>query len=216
MSATSDDRVVTGVQDTELTHRRKPGPGRRRDPEIDDKIRHAARAIYASSGWAGFHFDGVAKAAGVSKDSVYRRYADGQALLLGSLADRAMPSLTVGRQIEDSLVAYAVAIFDYLSSGDGYAYLRVHVDGPRYPDILREYQRKIVLPALARDVAALNGAREAGLVAKETDCEAVISALGGAVLLFALTQPRDDDCERPTVLRRMRRLVRQLLRGTGA
>lgn len=164
----------------------KPLPGRRRDPAIDDKLRQAARALYAREGWAGFHFEGVAKAAGVSKDAVYRRYPDAQSLLIDALSDQAVPALTDDRPIEEALVAYACDAFSYFASGNGYANLRVHVDAAQYPDVLQQYRIRVVEPQIAQAVGVLERAREEGRLHPDISCAAVIEALGGAVIVHAL------------------------------
>ncbi len=166
--------------------RRKPGAGRRRDPTIDDRLRQAARTLYAREGWAGFHFDGVAKAAGVSKDAVYRRYADAQALLLDALADQTVPVLADDLPIEEALVAYACGVFAYFASGNGYANLRVHIDAARYPDILREYRIRVIEPQIQQAVNVLEAARKSGEIHPDASSTAVVEALGGAVMVCAL------------------------------
>lgn len=180
VGATSHDSVeVVELQ-------RKSLAGRRRDPAIDDKIRRAARILYAREGWAGFHFDGVAKSAGVSKDAVYRRYPDAAALLLDALSEQTFPVLQEGKPIEEALVGYAYGIFSYFARGNGYANLRVHVDAVQYPEVLQKYRDRVVEPQLTRAVAVLERARERGQLHPDTSCAAVIEALGGAVMIYVL------------------------------
>lgn len=49
------------------------GPGRPRDPKVDTAIAEAAIAVIRDRGWA-FTMEEVAREAGVSKASIYRRY----------------------------------------------------------------------------------------------------------------------------------------------
>jgi AcrR family transcriptional regulator len=166
---------------------RKSGAGRRRDPTIDDKLRQAARTLYAREGWAGFHFEGVAKAAGVSKDAVYRRYCDARSLLLDALSDQAVPLLADGLPIEEALVAFACEVFTYFAGGNGYANLRVHIDAAQYPDILQQYRVRVLEPQIEQAVGVLERARDDGEVHPDISSTAVIEALGGAVMVYALT-----------------------------
>lgn len=197
--------------------RRAPGGGRRRDPAIDQKLRHAARLLYAREGWAGFHFEGVSRAAGVSKDAVYRRYADPQALLLDALSDQKNPKLAADRPVEEALIAFAWETFIYFSNGDGYANLRVHVDGAQYPEVLRQYRTRVVEPQLAEAVDVLERARRAGRLDSGVSPSAVIEALGGAVMLYALASAPSGDADSPdeTALQQLTVLVRQILHGRG-
>jgi len=195
---------------------RKPGAGRRRDPTIDDKLRNAARTLYAREGWAGFHFEGVAKAAGVSKDAVYRRYPDAQALLLDALSDQAMPVLAAARPVEEALVAYACEVFAYFASGHGNANLRVHVDGGQYPEVLQQYRKRIVEPQLRRAIEVLEDARRRGQIHADASPAAVIEAIGGAVMVYALASSwriGDDGALDPVAVRQLTDFVQQILHG---
>ena len=68
-----------------------PLRGRPRDADVDRKIIEAARRIYAERGWAGFNFGAVCKAAGVSKDAMYRRYSSREELLEVALHEDPIP-----------------------------------------------------------------------------------------------------------------------------
>jgi AcrR family transcriptional regulator len=218
MGAKDGTRAAAKSGETAL--QRKSPAGRRRDPTIDDRLRRAARILYAREGWAGFHFEGVAKAAGVSKDAVYRRYSDARSLLLDALADQTVPALADDRPIEEALVAYACEIFTYFAGGNGYANLRVHIDAVQYPDVLRHYRTRVVEPQIARAVSVLELAREAGELHPDTSCPAVIEALGGAVMVHALASvpwpgAADKEVELldPTTVRQLTDFVQQLLHG---
>lgn len=195
---------------------RKPGAGRRRDPSIDDRVRQAARALYAREGWAGFHFEGVARAAGVSKDAVYRRYSDAETLLLDALSAQSLPQLADDRPVEEALVAFGCDVFAYFASGNGYANLRVHIDGGRYPNVLAQYRDRVVQPQITQAVTVLEKAKEAGAIHPDTSTGAVVEALGGAVIVLALAGgARLDDAGRPdaAVVRQLTEVVQQVLHG---
>ncbi len=195
---------------------RTAGPGRRRDPAIDARLRHAAREIYAREGWAGFHFDGVARLAGVSKDAVYRRYPDAKALLMDAISEQTMPVLAADMSIEPALIAYAVDIFTFFAGGSGNVNLRVHIDGEQYPGILQRYREVVVEPQLRIAVDILERARRSGDVHPDTSPEAVIEALGGAVMMHALAAgPRltDGGVADPDALRHLTALTQQILHG---
>ncbi len=196
---------------------RKPGAGRRRDPTIDARLRQAARMLYGREGWAGLHFEGVARAAGVSKDAVYRRYPDAQSLLLDALADQAVPTLAGDRPIEKALVAYACEVFSYFASGNGYANLRVHIDGAQYPDVLKQYRIRVVEPQIEQAVAVLERARDSLQIDPETSCTAVIEALGGAVMVHALasvpSQLVASGAPNAATVRQLTDFVQQILYG---
>ncbi len=215
-SAGSDARAAAGAD----ASARKSAAGRRRDPTIDERLRRAARTLYAREGWAGFHFDGVARAAGVSKDAVYRRYPDAQALLLDALSDQGVPRLADDRAIEEALIAFACAAFAYFAGGEGYANLRVHLDARQYPEILEQYRIRVLEPQMEHAVGVLERARADGELHPDTSCAAVFEALGGAIMFYALSSPGTacgDEVEThpidPDTVRRLTECVQQILHG---
>ena len=63
--------------------------GRPRDPGVDAAIRSAALELLGEAGYAHLTMEQVAGRAGVSKDSLYRRFPDKLALVTDALAHRA-------------------------------------------------------------------------------------------------------------------------------
>jgi AcrR family transcriptional regulator len=68
-----------------------PARGRPRDRGLDAAIRVAAMELLGEAGYAGLTMERVATRAGVSKDSLYRRWPNKLALVTDALADRARP-----------------------------------------------------------------------------------------------------------------------------
>ncbi len=211
--------AVSRASSGQLTDRRQrqPGAGRRRDSTIDDRIRRAARTLYAHEGWSGLHFEGVARAARVSKDAIYRRYPDAQELLLDALSDQSFPVLSEDKPVEEALVDFACDVFNYFADGDGYSNLRVHIDGAKYPVVLERYRRGVIEPQLAQAAGVLERARKAGHVNRLLHPSAVMEALGGAVMVYALTSTSSTEmCSRsPDVVRQLNVFVHQILYGQG-
>lgn len=67
------------------------GPGRPRQPEIDQRLLAATRELLAEVGYARLTVDGVAERARVGKAAIYRRYPSRTELILAALfADAAL------------------------------------------------------------------------------------------------------------------------------
>jgi AcrR family transcriptional regulator len=62
-------------------------PGRPRDPAADEAIRAATLELLAGVGFAELTYEAVARVAGVSKPSVYRRFPTKGDLVAGALGD---------------------------------------------------------------------------------------------------------------------------------
>jgi AcrR family transcriptional regulator len=166
--------------------RRKPGGGRRRDPEIDARVLLAARNVYAEFGWASFHFDRVAKAAQVSRDVLYRRYSDREALLIDALADAVLPTVAGEGPIRDRLMTYARDIYAYFTSADGVSSLRIHLEARQFPELYAMYRSRVVDPNFDVNISALNEAARRGELRETADPVAVLESIGGGVLIHAL------------------------------
>lgn len=61
------------------------GPGRPRQPDIDQRVLGATRALLAEVGYARLTVDAVASRAGVGKAAIYRRYASRTELIYAAL-----------------------------------------------------------------------------------------------------------------------------------
>ena len=166
--------------------RRRPGGGRRRDPDIDARVLYAARQAYAEFGWAAFHFDRVAKSAQVSRDVLYRRYADKESLLLDALADAVLPTVSGHGPIREQLMTYAHDIYEYFTSADGIASLRIHLEATQFPELYHAYRSRVVDPNFDVNIAALDQAARNGQLRRNADSMAILEAIGGGVLIHAL------------------------------
>lgn len=177
---------ATAGADKQQPRRRRPGGGRRRDPDIDARVLLAARQMYAEFGWTGFHFDRVAKAASVSRDVLYRRYSDREALLLDALTDAVLPTVDGKGPVRDQLMRYARAIHTYFTSAEGVASLRMHLEGAQFPDLYRAYRHRVVDPNFEVNIAALQRAKADGELRESVESLTVLEAIGGGVLIHAL------------------------------
>ncbi len=166
--------------------KRRPGGGRPRDPEIDARVLLAARNVYAEFGWTGFHFDRVAKAARVSRDVLYRRFSDREALLLDALADAELPTVTGDGPIRERLMTYARDIYTYFTSAAGIASLRIHLEAKQFPELYATFRSRVVDPNFDVNISALDEAVRRGDLRKTADPVAVLESIGGGVLIHAL------------------------------
>ncbi|MFE9322543.1 helix-turn-helix domain-containing protein [Nocardia sp. NPDC052278] len=123
--------------------------GRPRDPTADARILEAARVVYAQHGWAGFTVKAVAAAGGVSRDSVGRRFASREELLIEALVASGFPLLEDRpvQSLQAWLLELATGIFRMFTRGSGRAHLRVHLDADSVPGLFNAYRRRLLEPA---------------------------------------------------------------------
>ncbi len=157
---------------------------------------HAARVVYGTKGWAAFHFDAVAKEAGVSRDALYRRFASREALLIEALSSRGVPAYTPGPgDLRSQLLRLAEEEYRYVRSPEGLANLRIHLEADITPDIHRSYQETVVRPGLAQVENALRNSIDDGDLPADAPVAHTVRALYGGVLLQALLTVQDSGGE---------------------
>ncbi|MGH3375658.1 MAG: TetR/AcrR family transcriptional regulator [Actinoallomurus sp.] len=80
--------------------------GRPRDPAVDDAIRRATVELAEQNGYRGVSMEGIAARSGVSKQAIYRRYANKGEVILDAVAAYArnhLPTPDTGDLREDLL-----------------------------------------------------------------------------------------------------------------
>jgi len=87
-----------------------------REPDVEARIKDATIEVVAEEGFAGLKVESICARAGVAEATFYRRWADGWAVMLDALDDRArLPVLPDRGSLLSDLVAYAQAYLDVCS-----------------------------------------------------------------------------------------------------
>jgi AcrR family transcriptional regulator len=191
--------------------------GRPRDPSLEARVFDAAMALYAETGWAGFNFDAVARAAGVGKASIYRRWTTRSELLRQTFEARwyAVEAIDTGGLNLD-LLALARTIGRTLTGPYGEARTRMALDAAQFPEVrecFRPYSEALVRQA--RAVVRRGVAR--GEIAAGVNPGLLIDLVVGGVTNHVGTTPPSL---RAAMIAKMDdftdELVRTVLRGVGA
>ena len=186
-------------------HRKEPDPegkaapgGRPRDTHAEEAILQAALALFAEGGVAATTFDGVAKGAGVSRSTVYRRWRTRDDLLIAALQwlrARGEAGVDDWAQRPHSAV---VAVFKELT-------VQALVD-PHSMDLLRQvtalpadspvklhYWAQIVRPRRDTFSVIIRAARARGELPAGPDPDLLQDQLAGALLYRSLVDPAPID-----------------------
>lgn len=145
-------------------------PGRPKDPEKRAAILAAAKALFPARGYAGTSMEAIARAAGVSKLTVYSHFQDKDALFAAAVRERCdelLPSDLFLPRVEgtagDQLVAIAHAFFRVITSAEAVAMHRMmcvqQPADPHLPQLFWEAGPRRVCEALA---SFLRGQHAAG------------------------------------------------------
>src|SRR5450755_60663 len=187
-------------------------PGRPRSERADRAIIAATLSLLAESGAAGLCIEKVAARAGVGKATIYRRWPGKEDLLLDAIACLKTPLPEPrGLTVRDDLLALIEAMCEQFADpchmrefalllGEGAAYPRLMA---RYTETVIEPRREVIRTVLRRGIAT-------GELRADTDVEAVLFMLIGAVL--ARNRYGDDPVEPGYA----GRVVDEMMSGIGA
>lgn len=159
-------------------------PGRPRSEQADRAIIDAALSLFAENGPGGLCMEEVAARAGVGKATLYRRWHSKEDLLLDAMAALKTPlPEPAGESVRADLVQLVAALCRdaadprrtrefALLLGEGAKYPRLKA---RYVETVVEPRREVIRSVLRRGVAS-------GELRADTDLEAALFMLVGAVL----------------------------------
>jgi AcrR family transcriptional regulator len=167
--------------------------GRPRDPDIEDRVMDAALEIYSAKGWSGFTLDAVARAAGVGREALYRRWENKAVLLAQAVHARSpvLEELDAGSSRAD-LKALTWHFLDNYRQQIGIVGLRMVLDSRAEPALAEQFGALLDGERLARTRQVVQRAIGRGDVSKGTSVTTVVEILAGATLthvLFAGTKP---------------------------
>ncbi len=170
-----------------------PGPGRPRDPRIDEAVLAAVRELLGERGWEGTTIEGVCQRAGVSRPSVRRRYPTKADLILAAVLETAadvpgrfdpgrtpLPdtgSLHGDVRLMLTMAARVVARFDELGLREGLLAALASDEA-----FARRFWDGFVEPGQRGLVAVLERHRAGGRVRDDVDGYAALSVLAAPVL----------------------------------
>jgi AcrR family transcriptional regulator len=190
-------------------HRR---PGRPRSAQADSAIINAALSLFAESGAEGLCIEKVAARAGVGKATIYRRWPGKEDLLLDALAALKVPlPVPKGKSVRSDLVALLDAMCK--ESADprrARQFALLQGEGLRYPRLMARYMETVVEPRREVVRSVLRRGVATGELREQTDIEAALFMLSGAVLA------RGRFGQEPVEDGYARRVVEELLRGLAS
>jgi len=193
------------------------GRGRPRTPGAEEKILTAALDEYGQRGWSGFTMDAVARRAGVSKSTVYLRWADKDALLTDAVTNRGMELTAVDTgTFEGDLEQLTLNMLRHFHSAAGWAALRVTFDCAGSSERLGEFSQA-VSQVHGRQVEQIcQRAIDRGEMVEGFPLGAVTEAIYGAAMVNSLSERlegrEDDDAAIET---RAHAVVAMVLAGVG-
>lgn len=169
-------------------------PGRPRDPRVDDALRRAVHDLLVGGGYQGLTVQGVARAAGVSPATVYRRFAGKRELVEWAAfpASEWVEPTWTGDYAKD-LALLTELLLGWLAQPavraavPGLLAEYVH-EGSHYEQLLEAS----VVPVRRALAQLVEGAVARGEATEGVSLSALLDVLLGAVLLEAMTRDSTD------------------------
>jgi AcrR family transcriptional regulator len=186
------------------------GRGRPRDRAIDGAVLDAAEQLLARRGYRAMSIDRVAAAAGVSKPTLYRRYASKEELVAATI-DRLRPPLpkTSARAVMPDLVALIETGRQWVDRHGLRIVAAVLLEQVERPELFQRFKERVITPYREAIFEVLRAGIDRGELRSDADRAEVVDALSGSFWAHSLTV---DHYERDW----SRRLVQALLEGLSA
>lgn len=167
-------------------------PGRPRDPETEQRILEAALRLLREEGYSRMSVDGVAQEAGVSKPTIYRRWASKADLATAAIRTLQLmePPVRTGTHKGD-LVRTLENFCRSLLRPNGMALIgTVLAEESHTPDLIRLFRERIVAPRRRMLRVLLERARAGGEIRPDADLDCAVNMLVGAFYARYLADSR--------------------------
>lgn len=171
---------------------RTPAPrGRPRDPALEDRVFEAAIEVFGQKGWAGFTIDGVARAAGVGKASLYLRWNDKQQLLFDALVARASVDVHVDTGgIRSDLRQLGAQLLALFWADGGVTWMRLVVEAAVHSEFA-VHRERLTSPAVLAARQIVHRATARGELPPGTSPALVLDAILGATIMHVAVTPAE-------------------------
>jgi AcrR family transcriptional regulator len=200
----------TQARASAVPEREQRRPGRPRSEHANQAIMAAALDLFAESGPAGLCIEQVAARAGVGKATIYRRWPGKEDMLIAGLAELAAPlPVPQGKSVRADLIALLESACKEAADPR-----RVRLaallqgEGKHYPRLKAKYLETVVHPRRDAMKAVVRRGVATGELREDTDVDAALYLLSGAVLASMNAEHLDS--------RYARRVVEELMRGLAA
>ncbi len=172
-------------------------PGRPRDADADTAILDAALELLIERGAAAASIEQVARRAGVTRATVYRRFPDKTQLLIAAVESTYgnPPPTPEIRDLEHLLTGWAAALADPRQRR---LLRRLYGAFEDYPEIAAAYEKQLGSPRSDARTAVFEQARDNGELPPNTDPQVLLDILTGAGWQHLITRPdtsTPDDVE---------------------
>lgn len=189
------------AQQTGSPKEQRRGRGRPRDPAVDEVVLRATLDELGERGFSGMSIDGIAARSGVSKPSIYRRWANKPALAIGALTMLVASEEAPTGDVAADLTTQLQSAYRNLKISGGMPLIgTVLAEMERHPEFLETYRAALLEPRRATVRKLLEQAQGEGRIREDADLDGATLVLLGSIIIQDLAgEPFRDDWARPVV-----------------
>lgn len=178
--------------------------GRPRDPAVESAILRATLERLAADGYARTSLGDIAKAAGVTRPTIYLRWANLHELVvdaLGLIAPGAAGAEVDGLDPQDALKAAMRAVMPAEVRERGLGLMgHILADAGRHPDLLEIFRERTIAPQLNILIDTMRQLQDHGSVKADVDVEVLADLCLGSYLATFLRTGELDPAEADRVI----------------
>lgn len=178
--------------------------GRPRDPAVESAILSATLERLAADGYARTSLGDIAKAAGVTRPTIYLRWANLHELVvdaLGLIAPGAAGAEVDGLDPQDALKAAMRAVMPEEVRERGLGLMgHILADAGRHPDLLEIFRERTIAPQLNILIDTMRQLQDHGSVKADVDVEVLADLCLGSYLATFLRTGELDPAEADRVI----------------
>jgi len=164
------------------------GPGRPMSPEVHEAIIDATNRMLETQSVGDLTINGIAKAAGVSRPAIYRRWSNPRDIALDAFlasADRSIPAEPKGNP-ETAFKNHVRAMVRFMAGRGGRIIAELVGEGQKDPEMLALFRERFLTDRRAQARALIEYGVEKGSFNPVFDPELVIDLYAGAIYHRAL------------------------------
>lgn len=160
------------------------GPGRPRDPRVDRDVLEAAVHLLSTGGYDALSVEAVAARAGVSRATVYRRYANRAELLDAACRTFARPEIEPPDtgSVRTDLIELVARLEAMLTEHDTGGMLPAVLSAARAHAEVREALQRFISTRRSPSVEVIRRGVDRGEIRSDVDPELLADMLNGAVV----------------------------------
>jgi AcrR family transcriptional regulator len=163
--------------------------GRPRDEEVDNRILTTTRDLFKVDGYMRMSVDSVAKAAGVTRPTIYLRWPSKAELVIAAITDLERPdeiALTGDSLADLNTIMHGIKV-SFIDHGNAEIFGPLFTERHHEPELIKQFRERLLTPRRKSLVHVLSSGVETGQLRPDLDIDAAVNTLVGALYAKLVT-----------------------------